>query len=79
MGFTGSRVKPLLSLPASLMKGFEQALLTKVISTEVSSLVSSTYQPHEEILIWLYSLKEIIVYGLGPNFALSNFLFSFFA
>lgn len=30
MGFTGSRVKPLLRLPASLMKGFEQALLTKV-------------------------------------------------
>jgi hypothetical protein len=30
MGFTGSRVKPALSLPASLLKGFEQALLTKV-------------------------------------------------
>ena len=29
-GFTGQRVKPLLNLPHSLMRGFEEALLAKV-------------------------------------------------
>ena len=29
-GFTGQRVKPLLDLPNSLLRGFEEALLAKV-------------------------------------------------
>jgi hypothetical protein len=38
-GFTGSRVKPVLTLPTSLMKGFEHALLSKVFLVHFLSVI----------------------------------------
>ena len=79
MGFTGSRVKPLLSLPASLMKGFEQALLTKVISTEVSSQFLLPISLMKRFESGFTHWRKSSFIGQVPISFFLNFVFSFFA
>ena len=49
-GFTGQRVKPLLEIPDSLLRGFEEALLAKV-NVIITSLKLFNKESHSKLII----------------------------
>ena len=67
-GFTGQRVKPLLDLPKSLLRGFEEALLAKV-TVIITPLKESHYtQSYEKRgrLTFLSSVISIAILAALP-------------